>query len=314
MDDKSKIGVIDIGSNSIVLLIATMCENQTIQPANEFYSITKLGAEAKEKGYLSDVAVEYAINTVKEMKAIAEKEGVSELIVTASSAVRNAKNRNRFLVKCHQNFEIFPQVLSGKEEAKYTYLGATSGIETDKPLFTFDIGGGSTEISWGTKSLMVSGESVDIGCVTIAEMYNMASEFSMYKRIAACRYIRKQLQPVVEKYQQWINSQQPQVIATGGTATTFAAIHLKQTIYDRMNIHEIQCTKKDVVNMATEIGKMDMRKRRRLPGMEKERAAEMPAGLLILAEVLNLFNFNNFIVSTSGLRVGILRNYVSTIS
>ena len=314
MDDKSKIGVVDIGSNSIVLLIATICDNQSIQPANEFYSITKLGSEVKQNGCLSDSAVDYAINTVKEMKTIAEQEGVAELIVTASSAVRNAENRNRFLVKCHQNFGIFPQVLSGKEEAKYTYLGATSGIETDKPLFAFDIGGGSTEISWGTKSLMVSGESVELGCVTIAEMFNMASEFSMYKRIAACRYIRKQLQPIVEKYHKWIKTKEPQVISTGGTATTFAAMHLKQTIYDRMNIHEVQCTKKDVVHMATEIGKMDMRTRRRLPGMERERAEEMPAGLLILAEVLNLFNFQNFIVSTNGLRVGILRNYVSTIN
>jgi len=314
MGDNSKIGVVDIGSNSIVLLIAMISDNHSIQTANEFYSITKLGAEVKKNGCLSDSAVDFTISTVKEMKLIAEQEGVSELIVTASSAVRNAENRNRFLVKCHQNFGIFPQVLSGKEEAKYTYMGATSGIETNKPLFIFDIGGGSTELSWGHKNLMVSAESIDVGCVVIAEMFNLSSEFSMYKRIAASRYIRKQLQPVVEKYHQWINTKEPQVIATGGTATTFAAMHLKQTIYDRMNIHEVKCSKKDVVHMATEIGKMDMRTRRRLPGMEKERAEEMPAGLLILAEVLQLFNFHNFIVSTNGLRVGILRNYVATIN
>jgi exopolyphosphatase/guanosine-5'-triphosphate,3'-diphosphate pyrophosphatase len=313
MEGKLKIGVVDIGSNSIVLLIATINDNQTISPLNEFYTITKLGAEVKKNGCLSDDAVNYAINTVMEMKLIAQKEGVSDLIVTASSAVRNAENRNRFLVKCHQKFGIFPQVLSGKEEAQYTFLGATADLYTENTLFSFDIGGGSTEICWGTKNLMASGESLEIGCVNIAELFNITEDISMYKRMAAGRYIRKQLQPIVEKYQNWASSTNPEVIATGGTVTTFAAIHLKQAVYDRLNIHEVKCTRKDVAQMSKEIAKMDLKNRRRLPGMEKDRAEEMPAGLLILTEILRSFNFQEFIVSTNGLRVGILKNYASRI-
>jgi len=313
MEGQTKIGVVDIGSNSIVLLIATINDNQTISPLNEFYTITKLGAEVKKNGCLSDNAVDYAINTVMEMKAIAQKEGVCDLIVTASSAVRNAENRNRFLVKCHQKFGIFPQVLSGREEAQYTFLGATSDLRTEKMLFSFDIGGGSTEICWGTKNMMVAGESLEIGCVNISEIFNITEDISMYKKMAAGRYIRKQLQPMLEKYQKWRNENLPEVIATGGTVTTFAAIHLKQVVYDRLNIHEVRCHRKDVLQMSKEIGKMDLKMRRRLPGMEKDRAEEMPAGLLILSEILRAFNFQDFIVSTNGLRVGILKNYAARI-
>lgn len=311
MEDKVKIGVVDIGSNSIVLFVGTVYPDGRIEPANEFYTITKLGSDVKKDKMLSADAVNHTIATVKEMRKIALDEGVSDLIVTASSAVRNAENRNRFLVKCHQEFGIFPQVLSGKEEAKYTYLGAISDIETERPLITIDIGGGSTEISWGTSNLIVSGHSLDVGCVTLNDMFNLGEDYSLYKRIAATHYVRKQIAKVADELSAWLDGRRPLVIASGGTATTFAAIYHKQTVYDRERIHTTKGRRKDVALMSRTLGKMDLKSRRRLPGMEKDRAEEMPAGLLILTEVLRYFQFKRFMVSTNGLRTGILRNYAA---
>lgn len=309
MEEKEKIGVVDIGSNSIVLLVATVFPDGSIEPFNEFYTITKLGSDVKKDKMLSADAINHTINTVKEMRKIALEEGVSDLIVTASSAVRNAENRNRFLVKCHQEFGIFPQVLSGKEEAKYTYLGATSDVTTDRPIFTVDIGGGSTEISWGNSSMMVSGHSIDVGCVTLNDMFNLGEDYSLYKRIAAAHFVRKQLPPIAEEFKKWLEGRRPLVIASGGTATTFAAIYHKQSVYDRERIHTTKGRRKDVALMFRTLGKMDLKSRRRLPGMEKDRAEEMPAGLLILTEILRYFQFKRFMVSTNGLRTGILRYY-----
>lgn len=311
MEDNDKIGVVDIGSNSIVLLVATIYPDGRIEPANEFYTITKLGSDVKKDGMLSADAVNHTIATVKEMRKIALEEGILDLIVTASSAVRNAENRNRFLVKCHQEFGIFPQVLSGKEEAKYTYLGATCDVRTDRPIVTIDIGGGSTEISWGNSSMMVAGHSIDVGCVTLNDMFNLGEDYSLYKRIAATHFVKKLLIEIGDELIEWLEDRRPLVIASGGTATTFAAIYHKQTVYDRERIHTTKGRRKDVALMSRTLGKMDIKSRRRLPGMEKDRAEEMPAGLLILTEVLRYFQFKRFMVSTNGLRTGILRYYAA---
>jgi len=309
MEAKNKIAVIDIGSNSIVLFIAVFTKDGAIEPANEFYTITKLGRDVKQNKMLSDEAVEHSIACVKEMKQIALDEGVSDLIVTASSAVRNAENRNRFLVQCHQEFGIFPQILSGKEEAKFTFLGATSDIQTNRPLVTVDIGGGSTEISWGNSEMMVAGHSIETGCVNFNEMFNLGEEYSLYKRISATHYIRKQFAPLVQELNEWLKGRRPLVIASGGTATNYAAIFHEQSVYDRERIHTTKGRRKDAVLMFRNLVKMDVKSRRRLPGMEKARAIDMPAGLLILIEFLRSFNFKRFMVSTNGLRTGILRYY-----
>ena len=229
MDAKTKIAVIDIGSNSIVLLIASLTDGE-FEPENEFYTITKLGRDVKRNKILSDDAIEHSIGTVKEMKQIALAEGVSDIIVTATSAVRNAKNRNLFLIKCHQEFDIFPQVLSGKEEAQYTYLGATCDVETDRPIITIDLGGGSTEISWGNSEMMVAGHSLDLGCVTLTEKFNLGKDFSLYKRIATSHYVKKHIATIGKELKTWLDKRRPLVIASGGTATTYAAIFHKERL------------------------------------------------------------------------------------
>ncbi|MBN1863679.1 MAG: hypothetical protein JW808_02135 [Victivallales bacterium] len=311
MQENSKIGVIDIGSNSIVLLLADLSPDGRITPENEFYAITKLGSNVKNAGCMSEEAISHTILAVKEMKEIASKEGVTDLVVTATSAVRKANNRNRFLVRCHEEFGIFPQVLSGKEEARYTYLGATHGFVAERPFVTIDIGGGSTEVSWG-RSMMIAGHSIDAGCVSLCRMFDLSQDFSLYKRISASRFLRKEFAKFADDLKLWLGDRSPMVIASGGTVTTFAAIYHQRPAYDREKIHATKGHRKDVAAMSRSLGRMDLHSRRRLPGMDRDRAEELPAGLLILTEFLRYFQFKRFLVSTNGLRTGIVKNYAAT--
>ncbi len=311
MQDNAKIGVIDIGSNSIVLLLAYISPVGRITPENEFYTITKLGSDVKQSGCMSEDAISHTMLAVKEMKEIASKEGVMELIVTATSAVRKAENRNRFLVRCHEEFGIFPQVLSGKEEAKYTYMGATHGFVAERPFVTIDIGGGSAEVSWGG-SMMIAGHSVDAGCVTLCRMFDLSQDFSLFKRITVARYLKKEFAKFAGELKEWLGDRNPLVIASGGTATTFASVYHQRPVYDRAKIHATKGHRKDVAAMSRSLGRMDLSSRRSLPGMDKDRAEELPAGLLILTEFLRYFQFKRFLVSTNGLRTGIVKNYAAT--
>jgi exopolyphosphatase/guanosine-5'-triphosphate,3'-diphosphate pyrophosphatase len=240
---------------------------------------------------------------------ICRDEEVDDIIITASSAVRSAENSNRFLVRCYKETGIFPQVLSGREEAEFTFLGAVSEIETARPVVSIDIGGGSTEISWGMNDMIVAGHSLDIGCVNLNESYNLGEEYALYKRIAAARYVRSELSHVAEPLNSWVNGRKCTVIATGGTATTYAAIVSRQEVYDRSKIQRVKGRRKELALISRRLARMTLLERGRVPGMEADRIIEMPAGLLILTEFLKFFQFKRFVISPNGLRFGILARY-----
>lgn len=309
---KNITSVIDIGSNSIVLLVVSIDDRGNITPIDEFYTITKLGRDVKANKQLSEDAIIHAIATVKEMRDIAyNEEDVDDLLITASSAVRNANNRNSFLVQCHQLVGIFPQVLSGKEEAKYTFLGATHGIESERPIVTIDVGGGSTEISWGDRDGMFAGYSIDIGSVSLTEQFYLNKDYSIYKSISASHYIKKESSAIIKELTSWLDKRKPLIIFSGGTATTYAAMSKKEDVYDRSKIHLTEGKVKEVYAMFKEIAKLSIEARRRMPGVERERAEEIPAGLLIMSELLKNIQYKRFIISANGLRTGILKFYAT---
>ena len=304
-----KIATIDIGSNSIVMLIALCFPDGTIDFLEEHYALTKLGKDVKTKRILSDDAIDHTIAAVKELKSLALECGVDDIMITASSAVRMAENRNRFLVKCYKELEIFPQVLSGREEAEYTYLGATSDVSTDKPVVTIDVGGGSTEISWGSVDKMVDGYSIDIGCISLKEEFDLGVGYYLYKRLAAIRYLRKEFSVIAPGLTSYLHGEKPTLIATGGTITTYAGIQLQKEVYDRKRINMIKGKRKELAVISRRLARMDIKSRKRVPGMILDRVEEMPAGLLIISEFLRYFQFKRFFISSNGLRAGILKHY-----
>ena len=306
-----KIAVVDLGCNSLVLLLATCHPDGSIEYHNEHYAMTKLGRDVKKTGRLSEKSMEVSLAALKELMEICVEEDVDDFIITASSAVRAAENSNMFLVRCYKETGVFPQVLSGREEAEFTFLGAISEIETIRPVVSIDIGGGSTEVSWGMKDMIVAGHSLDIGCVNLNEAYNLGEEYALHKRIAAARHVRREFSYIAAALTGWLNGRKCTVVSTGGTATTYAAIVSRQEFYDRRKIPSVKGRRKELALISRRLARMDIAERRRLPGMEVDRVVEMPAGLLILTEFLKYFQFKRFSISPNGLRYGILAHYAA---
>jgi len=145
------IAALDIGSTAVALLVVKCLSDGTLEPINEYTAITRLGENLYNSGKLSEDAINKSVNAAVEMQAIAMNDGAQNLIVTASSIIRDAENRSKFLLKCHQAMGIYPQVLSGKEEARFAFQGAAMDIDDETPIFLINIGGGSSEIVYGTK-------------------------------------------------------------------------------------------------------------------------------------------------------------------
>ncbi|HOK05039.1 MAG TPA: hypothetical protein P5270_03405 [Victivallales bacterium] len=311
MSDNKTIAVIDIGSNSIVLLIARCYRDGKIEPLHEVFAITKLGEEVSKSGMLDQQAMYNTINAAKEMKNIAEAEGCNDIIAVATHAVRVAKNRSEFLVKFNQELNIFPQVISTKEEAKFTYLGATCDIEPDKDVLTIDIGGGSTEIAFGTRDIMVEAFSLPFGCVSICTKFNIQKRLWLLSdRTKAQDFVRKSLFSIVDSIYFWLKNKNPLVVVSGGSATTYSSILLGSDLFDRSQIHLRKSSRKELAAINRKISQLSVEERIKIPGMEKDRAEFLPGGLLILHEILTFFKFNEFIISANGIRFGIARDYI----
>jgi exopolyphosphatase/guanosine-5'-triphosphate,3'-diphosphate pyrophosphatase len=309
MAKEKLVGALDIGSNSLILLIAR-CSAAGIEPVNEMYAICRLGEQVNRTGVLSKAAMDRTLQAVAEMKQIADQEGVETLLVTATSAVRDAANRSEFLVRCRETLNVFPQVLSGREEAHLTYLGATYDLPPGQAALIFDVGGGSTEIAYGTREVLVDAHSLDLGCVRLMEAFDLHLGHSSRRVQAAIRHVQEVLSPLVPEVQAWTAEHHPAVIACGGTATTYAAILLKQMVYDRTQINAVASDSRQLSETLNRLGRMSLTERQQVAGMEKDRAEVLPAGLIIFNAIFERLKIGQFRVTGNGLRTGLLRHYL----
>jgi exopolyphosphatase/guanosine-5'-triphosphate,3'-diphosphate pyrophosphatase len=312
MSQDKIVAVLDIGPDAVLLLIARYSSDGKIETVNEYMAITKLCEKLSRTGVLLEEAINRTVTAAKEMQAIAFKEGAQNLIVTASSIVRNSDNKSKFLVKCFQGLKIYPQVLSGKEEAKFSFIGATMDLEQNQPVILINIEEGSTEIAIGTGESLVSACSLDIGCYKINEALELNSKgFLSNPVIAAQNFIKREFHKVEPEISGWLAKQKsPFVLVSGAISTTYAAIIKKQFIYDYKQINFTKGTRKSTYQTFKYLNKMKIEDRVNVPGMEIGRAEMLPAGLLVLYTILDSLHIDDFTITVKGLRTGLIKYFV----
>ena len=296
---------IDIGTNSVLLLIAEQTE-LGLQVHEEVQRLPRLGAMVDSDGVLARQSIDRVLEVLTEYAEIIQTYGdgvLKKTRVTATSAVRDAANKNEFLslVKEIVGFEI--QILSGEEEAKYTYLGAISQTKVESnSILVVDIGGGSTELAMGDSSQWLRGNSVDMGCVRFNERY-LVHNPPYQEEIGECR---RSIEALLESTKLRFPPN-TQVVAVSGTATSLAAIDQQLFPYQlsRINNYRLNTDK-----LAKSIEIFSLHTYEQLielhPEVMQGRADVFLAGLLILEGVLRFASVDEFIVSSGGIRHGIL--------
>ena len=296
---------IDIGTNSVLLLIV----EQTVlglQVHEEVQRLPRLGAMVDSNGVLARQSIDRVLEVLTEYAEIIQTYGdgvLQKTRVTATSAVRDAANKNEFLslVKEIVGFEI--QILSGEEEAKYTYLGAISQTKVESnSILVVDIGGGSTELAMGDSSQWLRGISVDMGCVRFNERY-LVHNPPYQEEIGECR---RSIEALLESTKLRFPPN-TQVVTVSGTATSLAAIDQQLFPYQlsRINNYRLNTDKLaksiEIFSLHTYEQLIDLH-----PEVMQGRADVFLAGLLILEGVLRFASVEEFIVSSGGIRHGIL--------
>lgn len=298
---------IDIGTNTVLLLIGEVKDNR-LRAIHEEQRMPRLGKDVDADSAINEASRDRVINVLKEYIQIIESEfsGTKEVIVTATSAVRDASNREEFLdyVKKETGLEV--RLLSGKEEADSTFTGAVSvfGDSFSSDVFVLDIGGGSTELALGRKEELVASGSFDMGCVRFTERYlkhnpPFAEEIKQCREQVKAMFSSSKFKP----------EKNVRAIGVAGTMTTLAAIDLQFGGYDpqKFNGHIIKREKLsksiELFNLYTHKQLLELN-----PVVMKGREDIFLAGLLILEEFLNFYRIDEIVVSTGGIRHGTLLN------
>ena len=297
----SKVAAIDCGTNSIRLLISE--DGREIVREME---IVKLGEGVDRTKNFSPIAVERTLIALRRFKALIDHHKVERVRFCATSATRDAQNREIFTVPVEAILGVAPEVIVGVEEARLSFLGATSDLPTSyAPFLVVDIGGGSTEFVMGERSVK-SAISVDIGCVRMTERH-FTNDPPTEQEITSTRLdINRAIDQV--EIEVPISSART-LVAVAGTATTVAAAALKLPSYDREAIHGARISAERTFEISNWLLSMNKKERADLGFMHPGRVEVIAAGALVLAEILKRTGAREFVASERDILDGIVATF-----
>lgn len=294
------VATIDIGTNTVLLLVASRGERGQLVALQEEAEITRLGQGVDRTRQLAPEAVERTRNTLLRYAKIIRAHGCSAVDVVGTSAMRDAGGSEAIRDLVQQELGVPARVISGDEEARLTFRGALSGLTVPEgPIAVYDIGGGSTEIVLGDGEAIAFATSVDIGSVRLTERA-MPSDPPTAAELVAAEQAAEQAFSHVPSL---ATSHAP--IGIAGTMTTLAAIAMKMKDYDGARVHGSVLTLARLREITAELAQLPLAERRDVTGLEPKRADVIVAGGLIAIAVLEKLGKTEALISDRGVRWGL---------
>jgi len=298
-----KIGAIDIGTNSVRLLIAE--KNGGWHDLRRELEITRLGEDVNRTHKIKPGAMERTLAALSKHKDLFERYGVENVRVVATSAMRDAANSADFIAIVKERLGLTIEVISGEEEGRLTFAGVAgpgSLVKPDELALVVDVGGGSTEYIYGRNGEVFGATSLNIGSVRLYELFIKHDPPLATELKGAREMIRTAAMPAFEK----AAVESPDVvIAVAGTATQIAAIYYGVEPYDPEKIHGARIGLSELTSLIKQLAAMPVEERRALKGMHPKRADVIVTGALILEETLLGLGFPEMIISEKDILDGI---------
>ena len=296
-------GAIDCGTNSTRLLVARVSDGQVLTEHREM-RITRLGEGVDAAGRLSGAAVDRTVAVLAEYGETLRELGVGRTRITATSAARDAANRDHFFDRAEAAVGARPELLSGTDEAQLSFLGATADLSgVDGPFLVVDIGGGSTEFAFGT-DVFEAGTSVDMGSVRFTESY-LHGDPPAPEELSACIQIaRAHLDDVIAALPG--AGAAKTFVGLAGTVSTVAAVELGLATYDRDRIHHFGLGVDAVEDVFRTLATEPLADRVQNPGLEAGRADIIVGGCCILVAIFRHLGFEECLVSEADILDGLV--------
>ncbi|MET9290566.1 Ppx/GppA phosphatase family protein [Streptomyces sp. NPDC003077] len=306
-----RVAAIDCGTNSIRLLVADVDpDTGELKDLDRRMTIVRLGQGVDRTGRLAPEALERTFAACREYAAVIEELGARHVRFVATSASRDAENRDEFVRGVVDILGVEPVVITGDQEAEYSFTGATKELtgrtDLDGPYLVVDIGGGSTEFVLGTSSVRAA-RSVDIGCVRLTERHLVQDGevidpptpdriTAMKRDIAAALDLAEESVPLTEA---------GTLVGLAGSVTTVAGIALGLDAYDSAAIHHSRLTRETVREISDRLLTSTHAERAAIPVMHPGRVDVIAAGALVLREIMDRTGATEVVVSEHDILDGI---------
>ena len=300
------LAAIDCGTNSTRLLVS---EDGT-RTVERLMRITRLGQGVDATGALAPEAVTRTLDVLREFRQVMDTRGVERVRMTATSAARDASNREDFFAAAEDIVGARPELLTGEQEARLSFLGATSQLDpAEGPFLVVDIGGGSTEFSVGTTEPEAV-LSVDIGCVRLTEKFIHRDPPAAEELSQVISVTKDYLEDVVRELPTAGEAQR--FVGLAGTVSTVAAIEQGLAEYDTDKIHHFVLTHEAAEDVFRTLATEKRADRLHNPGLEEARADVIVAGTAILVAIMRFFDFDDCLVSEADILDGLVLSLLRT--
>lgn len=288
---------VDVGSNSIRLLVLD-ADGQRLTREME---ITRLAAGVDATGHLDDAALDRTLATIGRFRAVWEGLGVTDRVrIAATSAVRDAVDRERFFAGVRDVTGVDAQVITGDEEAALAFAGAAGAVDVASPTAVIDIGGGSTELIVGDGDGTVhAGVSLQLGCVRVTERVLSDDPPTAVQLTAARTLIQEQLDRadtlLADRGVELARARS--LVGVAGTVTTLGALHLGLETYEESRIHASRIPAAALEGLTDRLVTATSAQRAALGPMQAGREDVIHGGALVLSGVVSRYGYDEVVVS-----------------
>ncbi|GFP42619.1 exopolyphosphatase / guanosine-5'-triphosphate,3'-diphosphate pyrophosphatase [Candidatus Hakubella thermalkaliphila] len=296
-------GALDLGTNSTRLLIAEV-ENGRTLTRKRLTRITRLGKGVDKHRFISEPAMKRTARALSRYKELMTEYGVGRYRAVATSAVRDAANRDWFIQKIYESSGVKVDIISGQEEAQLSFLGATSemGERLEDGILVVDVGGGSTEFILGDEGGIRLSASKDVGCVRMSERFLKSDPPTGEEIARMMEHITGTLKDVVQRAKAiGFNL----MMGTAGTITNLSAINMGLPKYDPDKIHLSRLSREEIRKIFYRLVSLPIAQRKKVVGLEKKRADVMVGGTEVVLAIMEMLGMDELVVSEKDILDGI---------
>jgi exopolyphosphatase/guanosine-5'-triphosphate,3'-diphosphate pyrophosphatase len=288
-----RVAVVDIGTNSTRLLVADVADGR-VREIERRSTVTRLGRGVDTSGRLAAEAIEDVCAAIADYVSVYQSVGVERVSVIATSAVRDAANREMFLAELRERFALDAEILDGGKEARLTYVGAYAERPPAAKTMVVDIGGGSTELVIGDGPDVGFSASLQAGTVRHTERHISHDP----PEAAELEELATDVGGLIDEVLEGAALVQANLgIGVAGTPTSLAAIEQRLDPYDPERVHGYRLGLESIQRMLSELAAMPLSDRLQVPGLHQGRAPTIVAGVVILIAVMRAFGLSEIEVS-----------------
>ena len=290
-----KIGAIDIGTNSMRLLIADYNDNK-IENRKKYINTTRIGKGVDKDGYITNDAIERNLRAFKEFFDKCNEEKCEKVYCMGTSALRDSKNGQYFIDESKKLTNVDVNIICGEEESHLGFTGVLEGTYGDKneDILVIDIGGGSTEFVVGNEHGIKFCKSENVGALRMTEKFIMTDPISDEEFNSMTSFIEDTISSTINKLETMNISK---LVGIGGTITSLSAINQQLEMYSMEKIHNSVVTKKDLDRILQNLKNMTLNDKKILRGLQPKRADIITSGVKILDIIMEKLEIEKIVIS-----------------